>query len=168
METALAVLTIIVMVLALGLHIFGLPANWVVLGIAGLWKWLHPDAAAMNLTFFIIIGGLALAGEILEFGVQMLGARRYGGTGRGTLGGFIGGIAGAILGAPFFLGLGALLGALGGAYLGCLVMELGLGRSGDEARRAAMGTFIGRFLGLSLKFGLGVWMVSMTIPRLWG
>lgn len=167
METAIALVVIVLMVLTLGLHIFGLPANWVILGIAGLWKWLHPDAASMDMTFFIIIGGLAVAGEVLEFGVQMLGAKRYGSTGRGTLGGFIGGIAGAIFGAPFFFGLGALLGALGGAYLGCLVMELGLGRSGDEARKAAMGTFVGRFLGLSLKFGIGVWMVSMTIPLLW-
>ena len=168
MELVLATVCIVLMVLALGLHIFSLPANWAVLGILLLWRVITPEAATtMDVTFFIIVGGLALLGEILEFAVQMLGAKKYGSSGKGNFGGIVGAIAGAILGAPFFFGLGALAGALCGAYTGCLLMEMGQGRSFDSAAHAAKGAFFGKFLGLGIKFGIGVCLVMLGIPHIW-
>jgi len=159
---------IMVMALSLGLHLFSLPANWVVLGILALWRFLYPEqAAGMDSTFFIIAGGLALLGELLEFGVQMLGAKRYGSTGKGNVGGIVGAIAGAIMGAPFFFGLGALGGALLGAYGGCLIVEIAQGRPFDVAVQSAKGAFFGKFLGMGVKFGIGVCLLVLGASHIW-
>lgn len=167
MEVFIAGIVIIAMTLSLGLHIFSLPANWVVLGIMVLWRLLSPASEGMDTTFFIMAGGLALLGEVLEFGIQMLGAKRYGGSGKGNWGGILGALTGAVVGAPFLFGLGALFGTLGGAYAGCLLLELGQGRPFDVACRAAKGAFLGKFLGLGIKFGIGVCLVMLGSTYIW-
>lgn len=167
MELLTGSIVILIMVLALALHLFSLPGNWVIVGLMGLWRLTHPEAASMDTTFFITVGGLALLGELLEFAVQLMGGKRYGCTSRGNVGGIIGAIVGAIVGAPFLFGLGALFGALGGAYAGCLLLEVGQGRSFDVARQAAKGAFFGKFLGLGIKFGIGVCLVVLGATNIW-
>lgn len=167
MELFIGSVFVLFMALSLGLHLFSLPGNWLVLGLMVLWRVSHPEATTMDTTFFIIAGGLALLGELLEFGVQLLGAKRYGSSSKGNVGGIVGAIAGAIMGAPFFLGLGALAGALLGAYAGCLLLEIGQGRSFDVAAQAAKGAFFGKFLGLGIKFGIGVCLVVLGASHIW-
>ena len=86
------------------LNVFGLPANWLVLGLAALWKLAYPGASGLDIWFWVMMVGLALIGEALELGMQILKARRYGSSSSGTFAGMIGAIAGAILLAPLFLG----------------------------------------------------------------
>ena len=105
------------------LNIFGLPANWALLGLVALWKVVHPGATSMDMWFWIMMVGIAVVGEALEMGMQILKAKRYGSSSSGTFAGMVGAIAGAILLAPLFFGLGALVGALVGAWLGCFVVE---------------------------------------------
>lgn len=149
------------------LNIFGLPANWLLLGLVALWKLVHPDAAALNTWFWVMMVGLALLGEALELGLQILKARRYGSSSSGTWAGMIGAIAGAILLAPLFFGLGALIGALAGAWLGCFVMEMVNNRPLKEALDAAFGAMMGRFLGTVCKIGVGGVMLALTAQRIW-
>ena len=165
MITALAVLVILLMLCSLALHVFGLPANWLVLALVAGWKFYQPETMTWN--FIIILGVIAVVGEILEFVAQYFGGKKYGATGRGNIGAFIGAIGGAILGAPFFFGLGALPGALLGSFGGCLVLELTHGRSFEEAKHSAYGAFWGKAFGMALKISLGVWMFVMSIPKIW-
>lgn len=95
------------------LNIFGLPANWVLLGLVALWKVVHPGATSMDMWFWIMMVGIAVVGEALEMGMQILKAKRYGSSSSGTFAGMIGAIAGAILLAPLFFGIGALVSACG-------------------------------------------------------
>ena len=132
-----------------------------------LWKFLHPAAGALDVWFWIMFLGLAVLGEVLEMGVQVMNARRHGSSTSGTVAGMVGAIAGAIFLAPLFFGLGAFIGALAGAWLGCLVMELLRGRPGKEAFDAAFGTMMGRFLGTVCKLGTGSAMVVLTARRIW-
>ncbi|MBG0777894.1 MAG: DUF456 domain-containing protein [Desulfovibrionaceae bacterium] len=161
-----ASLFILASVLVLGLHIFSMPANWVLLALTAAWKWAHPEVA-LSWGFFLVLAALAASGELLEFLGQILGTRRFGGTGRGNLGGILGAIVGAIVCAPFLLGLGAVPGALGGAFAGCLIMEMGQGRDFAAASRAAWGAFWGKFFGMVAKAGVGAAMVLLTAPRVW-
>ncbi|MCG8531941.1 MAG: DUF456 domain-containing protein [Desulfovibrionales bacterium] len=168
METVLAVVFTAVMVALLGLHFLSMPANFLIMGMLVLWKYLYPaDSADMNTMFFVITGGLVLLGEALEFVSQLMGSKKYGGSKKGNIGGIIGAICGAIVGAPFFFGLGALFGALGGAYAGCLVFEIAHGRTMSEAMTAAKGAFYGKFLGMSIKFGIGVFVVVYGATYIW-
>ena len=139
----------------------------VVVLLVVLWKFLHPAAGALDVWFWIMFLGLAVLGEVLEMGVQVMNAKRHGSSTSGTVAGMVGAIAGAIFLAPLFFGLGAFIGALVGAWLGCLVMELLRGRPGKEAFDAAFGTMMGRFLGTVCKLGTGSAMVVLTAHRIW-
>ena len=111
--------------------------------------------------------GIALVGEALEMGMQILKAKRYGSSSSGTFAGMIGAIAGAILLAPLFFGLGALIGALAGAWTGCFVVEHLKGRPLREALDAAFGAMMGRFLGTVCKCGAGGAMLALAAGRIW-
>lgn len=153
--------------LILVLNVFGLPANWLILGLVCLWKYVYPDTAHMDVLFFVMLIGFAVLGELLEFGLQIIKARKYGSSSSGTFAGMVGAIAGAILLAPLFFGLGALLGALLGAWTGCFIMEKCKGRPTGEAVDAAFGAMMGRFLGTVCKCGAGAAMLALTARYIW-
>jgi len=161
-----ATLYIILLVLVLGLNVFSLPGNWILLGLAWVWALIHPGAH-FGARFYMMLAGLALAGEVVEFAAQAYGVKKYGGTNKGNFGSFVGAILGAILGAPFLLGFGALIGAVAGAYLGCYAFERMHGRPSGEAWHAAKGAMWGKMLGLVVKIGLGVVMVTFIADAIW-
>ena len=157
--------------LALGicvlLNLITLPGNWAMVALVTAWALLVPENS-LGVGFFIFFIGLAILGEVVEFGAQLWGAKRYGSSKISTIAGMIGTIAGAIIGAPFLLGLGAVLGALLGAWAGCLLAELLIRRQPSAlAFRAAQGAFVGRFLGMVIKFGLGMAMLVLTASHIW-
>ena len=119
---SLAYAFIVLLGLILLLNILGLPANWVVVLLVVLWKFLHPAAGALDVWFWIMFLGLAVLGEVLEMGVQVMNAKRHGSSTSGTVAGMVGAIAGAIFLAPLFFGLGgrsgAALGGAGGVHRG--------------------------------------------------
>ena len=149
------------------LNIFSLPANWLILGFVVLWKYVYPDTASLDILFFVILTGLAILGEILEFALQVMKAKKYGSSSSGTFAGIVGAIVGAIVLAPLFFGLGALIGALIGAWIGCFIMEKAKGRPTKEACDAALGAMMGRFLGTVWKCGIGGAMIAFTAHYIW-
>jgi len=151
----------------LGLHVFGLPGNWALLGFVVLWDAFAHPGPHYGYGFYALLAGAALAGEAIELFVQFFGAKRYGATGKGNLGGLLGAFVGALAGAPFFFGLGALFGAVAGAFLGCYVFERSHGRDEAEARRAAMGAMYGKVFGFAAKVACGVVMWTAAARELW-
>lgn len=166
MEYVWASVFIFFLLATLGLNIVGLPANWVILGLAWVGSLVLPDFSP-GWGFYIPLIVMAALGEALEFGAQFYGAKKYGGSNKGNIGAFIGAIAGAIFFAPFLLGFGALLGAVGGAYLGCYVFERMHGRPSSEAWMAARGAMWGRVFGFVVKIGLGGAMVAIIARAVW-
>jgi uncharacterized protein YqgC (DUF456 family) len=166
MITVYVSLFLLLLLACLGLNIFGLPGNWLLVGLLVLWDVLHPDPP-FGFGFYALVVGVGLAGEAVELFAQLFGAKRYGATGKGNLGGFLGAFAGALLGAPFFLGLGALFGAVAGAFVGCYVFERAHGRTDPEARRAAMGAMYGKVFGITAKVACGVVMWTAAARQLW-
>lgn len=166
MEYVYAILFLVVQLAVLGLNVLGLPANWIMLGLAWLWGLIHPSLP-LGWSFYAPLIAMAAAGEALEFGAQYVGTKKYGGSNKGNLGSFIGAIVGAIFCAPFLLGFGALLGAVGGAYLGCYAFERMHGRPSHEAWHAAKGAMWGRVLGFVVKIGLGGAMLALIARAVW-
>lgn len=161
-----AVVCIALMCLSVMLIILSLPGNWVILLIAGVWSFLT-GAPQFTWAFFALLIALAAAGEAIDFLAGYFGAKKYGGSNKGSLGGMVGAIAGAIFLAPFLLGFGALIGALGGGFAGCYLVERLTGTPGAEALRAAKGATLGRFGGLVIKLGIAVSLIWLTAPRVW-
>ena len=166
MITALAILCILLMLASLLLHLFGLPANWLVLGFAALWAFFVPDNA-LTLRILALMGALAVCGELVETLMVHIWGKKYGGSTLGTVVGMVGALIGAILGAPILFGLGALPGALAGAFLGSLAVELARGNVNKEALRAAWGTMLGRLGGTLVKSAIGCAMVVIATPYIW-
>jgi uncharacterized protein YqgC (DUF456 family) len=158
---------IALMGLVLLLNFFSLPANWMLIALAAVWKYMSTAATRMDFNFFALLVGLALLGELLEFGLLALKAKKYGSSNSGMFAGLVGAIIGAIMCAPFMFGLGALLGALAGAWLGCYLMELLRGNSHEKAVQAAMGALVGRFLGTVCKCGIGAVILTCIARAVW-
>jgi len=158
---------IALMALVLLLNFFSLPANWMLIALAGVWKYMSTAADQMNMGFFALLIGLAVLGELLEFGLLALKAKRYGSSNSGLFAGLVGAVIGAIMCAPFLLGLGALLGALAGAWLGCYLMELVRGGGHAKAVQAAMGALVGRFLGTVCKCAIGAVILTCIARAIW-
>ena len=153
--------------LVLLLNFFSLPANWVLIALAAAWKYTHTASDHMGLGFFALLVGLAVLGELLEFALLALKAKKYGSSNTGLFAGLVGAIIGAIMGAPFLFGLGALFGALAGAWLGCYLMELLRGNGHAKAVQAAMGALVGRFLGTVCKCGIGAVILTCIARAVW-
>ena len=166
MAEILAGLFLLVLLLALGLHIFGLPANWIILALVALWIGTHSQGDLRWGLFFILVL-LAACAEVVEFLVQRMGSKRFGASNKGNWGGIAGAIVGALIGAPFLFGVGALPGALIGAFGGCFAVEKLQGRDFAEAKRAAIGAMWGKFFGLTAKVGFGVIILALAVPRIW-
>lgn len=152
------------------LNLISLPGNWILAGLVSLWAAAGPHAVTENLgpLFFVALFGLAVAGEVVEYATQIWGAKKYGSSGKATVPGMIGTIAGAVAGAPFLFGLGAIAGALAGAWLGTFTAERLLAdRPVPLAVHAANGALVGRFLGMVIKFGLGITMMVLTATTVW-
>ena len=148
------------------LNVFGLPANWIILGLVALWKMLHPAANSFDTVFWILMACLVFLGEVLEWGMQAIKAKNYGASSSGTFVAMLGAFAGAIFFAPLFFGLGALLGALTGAWIGCFCVEMLKGRGLAIAAHAAFGAMIGRFLGTVCKCGIGGCMIALVSQKI--
>lgn len=162
-----AAICIALMILSLMLIVFGLPGNWVILILTALWAFFT-DAPGFSLQVFALLAGMAVLGELVEFAAGYYGVKRFGGSSKGSVGGMIGALVGAVLCAPLFFGFGALLGALAGGFTGCFLVEKGAGTATNTAARAAFGATLGRFGGFVVKLGIGVGMIWLTAPRIWG
>ena len=165
MTTIISSLTLLLLLLAFSTHIFGFPANWLIIAILALWDWLAPNST-LSLNTLLVFAGMAFVGECIEFGLQAFGAQKYGASRSGNWGAILGAIAGAILGAPFLFGLGALAGAIGGAYFGCLGVELLNKRPLADAKQAAWGAMVGKVLGMALKIGIGIVLLVQAVDLL--
>ena len=162
--TALFLLALGICVL---LNLVTLPGNWAMVALVVAWALLVPGNG-LGLMFFVLFIGLAIAGELVEFGAQIWGARKYGSSRVSTWAGIVGAIVGAVFGAPFMFGVGAVFGALFGAWAGCFLAEVLSRRQLTAAAfRAAQGAFVGRFLGMVVKFGLGMAMLALTASHVW-
>lgn len=169
MVTTAVILIGLIFLLICLLQVVGLPANWIILVLVFLWKLLGPAVSAngVSWTFIIIMALLAALGELMEWVLQVKLGSKFGSSAKGNWGGILGSIIGGILMLPLFFGFGALLGALAGAYIGCLLVELACRRNFRAAHISAWGAFIGRSLGMSLKLGLGIAIVIMSVWRMW-
>jgi hypothetical protein len=166
MLEVLAALFLFFLFLVWATNIFSLPGNWINILLLALWKWIFPEMQA-GWWFFIGITAVAGVAEIIEFVSQVYGAKKYGGSNRGSWGALIGALVGALLGAPFFFGLGSIIGGLIGAFAGSLSVELSYGRPRAEAIQASKGAMLGKVLGIVAKTALGMAIIIWSIPRVW-
>ncbi len=89
---------------------------------------------------------------VLDYLVQVIGAKKWGASKLGTLGAIIGLVTG--------ISLGGIVGIIIGPIIGVIFFELLGDRNLKEAFRAGVGTFFGFVSGVLLKVVVGIVMVG--------
>ena len=176
-EPWLYYLLALALVLACGVawltNLVTLPGNWIVVGLAVLFAWLLPEAAAggrgMDWATVFVLVGLAVLGEIVEFAAGAAGAAKQGASRRGVAlsiaGAMVGSIAGLAIGAPVpIIGslIAAVLGGSAGAFAGAYLGEAWKGRDEDQRVAAGRGAFVGRLWGTAGKLAVGAIMLAIV------
>jgi uncharacterized protein YqgC (DUF456 family) len=165
-----AVLLVVVCCAAWLTSLVTLPGNWLILGFATLFAWLMPvdERHGVAWTTVAVLLGLAIVGEVIEFGAGAAGAAKHGASKRGVALSMVGAVAGSILGLMIglpipFVGsfvmalVGGAVGAFGGAYLG----ESWKGRPEEQRVAVGRGAFAGRIWGTVGKLAVGAIMLAI-------
>lgn len=155
--------------LALGLFgsafltLIGLPGNWLMVGLTAFFAFFFPVVGTVGISWTVVavLAGLALIGEVLEFGLGAASLAK-GGSKQGALlaviGSFLGSILGATLGSsipvigPIF---GIVVFASVGAMVGAVIGELRTGKSTELSLEIGKAAFWGRLLGSVAKIVIG-------------
>ncbi len=149
----------------LGLVIFGLPGNWLIVISTCLFAWWRWDHGVFSIYTLVALVALAALGELVEFTAGAIGARKSGASWPGSIAALFGAIAGALLGTfaiPIPL-LGTLLGACLGAGFGVWGLEFSRGRKMEHSVRYAVGAGLGEFFGITSKLVLGIIIWFMVV-----
>lgn len=163
---ALLVLFYIYLFVALALNIAGLPGNWVLVATAAVVA-LIPGFGELTWTWFFVVLGLALLGEVIESLLGLVVVARKGGTRWGVIGSFLGGIGGVIVGSAVAPPFGGVALGFVGAFAGAVVGEYLREQRSDEAVRVGFWAFVGRSLAIMGKIACGVGIVWIVISRTW-
>lgn len=151
------VLLLMVALAGLAISLLGIPGLWLMVVATVLYS-LATGGVVLSWQTVLMVAGLALASEVVEFVAGAAGSKTAGGTWRGIVGALVGGLAGGIVGVPIPI-VGPLLGAVLGAALGAGVLEL-TGKSDlRQAGNVALGAAKGRAWGIASKATFGTIML---------
>lgn len=143
-------------------------------GIMGTFS-IFLGAAAYNLITWswtiswktlLIILGLAVLGEILEWFVDAIHSRSRGVSTAGTVGSIAGMIIGAILFSPLIFVIGTVIGMLAGAVAGAYIGELIVMKDSKKAWRAAKIALVGRALVALMKTTLAIIQIWIAVAAI--
>ena len=155
METTLIILAILFSIIGIiGCIIPGLPGH--PLNYIAMWcvQWaIHP----FSNTLMIVFGILTVVVFALDYLIPLWTGKKFGATRQGI----IGSIAGMMLGI-FLTPVGMILGMIAGAIIGDMVA----GRTGAQATKSGIATFIGTLASIGLKLVVGGIMTSIVAYKL--
>lgn len=159
------VVLILVLLLAVGLTLFTLPGNFVIL-LAAVGYGFYEGFVRFDGGFLLALGGLFVLGEAVEFVAGMLGAKRQNASGRAVAAALVGGVAGAVAGSVVLPVLGTVAGAVAGAFGLSYAAEYSKTGDREKAARVARGAAAGLLVGTLFKLAVAVGMVAAIIARL--
>lgn len=140
----------------------GLGGNFIIVGLAlvhALVTGFHP----ISWQLLLVLLGIALLGEAVEFVVGTFYPARRGATRSGVVGAFIGGLLGAMIGNALVPVIGAVLGSFGGAFAGAVLGEYQRDRRLEPSLRIGAYAFVGRLAAILFKHALGLVMVFLVL-----
>lgn len=143
----------------------GFPGTWLIV-LSALVYSLASDFNSHSSDWVVVLiaGGLALMGELLEFGIGVVGSKKLNVSNGAILASIVGGILGAVIGVPVFL-LGPLIGLLIGVFAGALAYEWYVQKDVRLALKSALGAFFSRVTALFVKTVLALGMVVYLLVK---
>jgi uncharacterized protein YqgC (DUF456 family) len=160
----IAGLTVFILVLFLGifLTVFGLPGTVLIL-LDVIGYALLTGFAQIGFKVILMLLLITIVAELLDIGLGMAGAVRFGSSRAGMWAALIGSFAGVVLLTPYFLGLGVLMGVFLGGGAAVFMAEMIQRGKLKPAFRASIGAMLGRMMGIAVKGALSIVMVAFTL-----
>ena len=140
----------------------GLGGNFIILGLA-LVHALFTGFDPIGWQLLLVLAGIALLGEGIEFVVGTFWVAKKGATRWGVIGAFAGGLLGAALGNGIVPVVGAVLGSFVGAFTGAVAGEYLARERLEPSLRIGGHAFLGRMLAILIKHLLGLVMVGLIL-----
>lgn len=158
---------VFVLVLLAGLFLvpLGLPGTWLIVIDAFVYSLIADFQMGRSdfwVLLFVII--LAIVGEILEFGIGVLGSKEMKVSNGAIVCSIIGGIVGVFVGFPLFL-VGTIIGLLIGVFLGAFVYEMLVKKDVRIALDASIKTFFSRVMSIFAKTFIAFVMVVYLLMK---
>ncbi len=147
--------------------IFGLPGNFIILADSILYGW-YGGFKEITYKVILILIALTILGEVIEYVLGIVGAKKRGASKGAIIASIAGGIVGAIICAPFLFGIGSLIGAFLGAFAGAFLIEYYQGKGVNQAMESGWGALLGRVGGAITKGFIGVMMIIITVVSVVG
>ena len=140
----------------------GLGGAFIVLGLALVYA-LATGFNPLTWQWLLILAGLALFGELVEFVIGTFYVARKGATRSGVIAAFGGGLAGAGLGNSVFPVVGAVLGSFVGAFAGAVLGEYRQNQKLEPSLRVGGHAFLGRIVAMMVKHIIALIMVILIL-----
>ncbi len=156
------VLWALVLIIASLFVYLGLGGSFIVLGLAVN----HAVATGFDpLTgpWLLILLGLALLGELLEFVIGTFFVAQKGASKAGVIAAFVGGLVGALVGNSVVPVIGAVIGSFGGAFAGAVFGEYQRYQRLEPSLRVGGYAFLGRVLAMGVKHVIALVMVFLVL-----
>lgn len=165
MIQTIAIIFVIVLILVGILMVpLSLPGTWVIAFTGVMYSLIYPFDGGATSVYWVNgwLIGLAIFGELMEFGVGTLGGKAVKVSTGAILSAFIGGLIGLFVGVPVFL-VGSLIGLFLGAFLGAFFYELVVIRQVGRAFATACTVLATRIVASMLKLILGIGMAVFLL-----
>lgn len=156
-----------VLLLLIGLLLvpLGLPGAWLMVVVAFVYSLLTDFQAGQNdLWVLVVVVILALIGELLEFGIGVLGSKKLKVSNRAIIFSLIGGFIGAVVGFPIIL-IGSLIGLFVGAFLGAFIYEIFEQKNLAKALKSSIACFFSRVTAMFFKTGIAFAIVVYLLMK---
>ncbi len=162
--TDIAAIVVLILLCLTGvvITVVRLPGTFLILLAAIGYSWWH-EWERITLVWLLVLGGIALLGEVVDLLASLVTTRRAGGSRQAAWGGLIGAILGMIfLTVPMPL-IGTFFGAIAGCFIGAAVAEILVHNRVGHGARVGIFSAIGFAIGAATKIGLAVAMAGLTI-----
>ena len=165
---ALVNITMVAMlVVGIILTLIGLPGNFLILLAAVVYGW-QENFSQLTYPWLLILTGMWLSGELLEFFIGVRGAKRAQASSWATIAAAIGSIAGGLVGSGILPIIGTIIGAVLGGFVASYCAEYIYTSDKLKARQVAEGVVKGQLLGMLIKVAVAIGMAVTVIYKLWG
>ncbi len=157
---------LILLVGGIALAAVNLPGLWLMLAAVCGYAWLT-GWAYVGKWWLLVLLLVAIIAEVIDTFAAGAGAKRAGGSRRGTIGAILGGIIGGIF-LSFLIPvplLGTVIGICVGTFFGALAGELSGGRHVEHSLHIGVGATKGRLTGMLAKVAIGVVMAVLIVWR---
>lgn len=139
-----------------------LPGIWLIVATGVVYGWWS-EWESVDLTILLILSGIALLGELVEFGMSVFTSRKAGASNRAAWGGLIGGLVGMILFSIPVPIIGTVIGALLGCFAGAMIGELTVKNQIGQGVKVGFFAAVGFVLGTVAKLAFAMIMSGILV-----